>query len=182
MPRTRHNVDRSEKVTEIVEAAKRRLLEGGLSALSMAGIARELGVAQQSVYWYFPSRDHLFVAVVQGLMSEVAAGKPPTSHDVVERAVWIVDRVADVHPLLVAMRERAQVAEVVAELEREIDAVVRRMVKNALGEHVRQAELDVAVESFLATVEGVLLRQLPPPHRAQVVSYALARFRGQAWP
>ena len=171
MPRTRREVDRDEKVADIVAAATRQALDGGFGALSMAAVARELGLAQNAVYWYFPSRDHLFVAVLRHLVDDVAARKPPGRRDVYGRAVWLVDRIAEVHPLLVAMRERARASPVVAEFERELDALVRSMVDNAVGERA------VAVEAFLATVEGVLLRQLPPAERARVVRFTLERLR-----
>jgi len=47
---------------EILALAQARLREGGYEALSVAALARELGLAQNAIYWYFPSKDHLFVA------------------------------------------------------------------------------------------------------------------------
>ena len=178
MPRTRHDVARDEKVDEIVDAAKRQLFDGGFAALSMAGVARELGVAQNAIYWYFPTRDHLFVAVLRQLMAEIGTQKGPASTDVFNRAVWFVDRVADVHPLLVTVRERSHASEVVADLEREIDTLVRGMVAHALGDHIPKPDVRLATESFLATIEGALLRQLPRNLRAEVVIYTLARLSG----
>ena len=180
MPRTRRDVEREEKVAEIVAAARRQALAGGFGALSIAAIARELGVAQNAIYWYFPSRDHLFVAVLRQLMADIAARKPP-SGDVPSRAVWFVDRVAEVHPLLIAMRERARVADVVAEFERETDQLVRAMIGRALDGAVPLAEVDLAIESFLSTIEGALLRNFPRKERARVVTYTLARLRGRTW-
>ena len=52
MPATRHEVDRKDKVIEITAAAERQLLDGGYGSLSLASIARELGLAQNSIYWY----------------------------------------------------------------------------------------------------------------------------------
>ena len=179
MPRTRMEVDRERKVAEIVDAAKAQALGGGFGALSVAAIARQLGVAQNAIYWYFPTRDHLFVAVLRQLVDEVIGRKPPTARDEFERAVWLVDRVAEVHPLLVSMRARAREAEVVAEFEREIDGLVHAMVANGFGDSVTGADLDLAIEAFLSTVEGALLRQLPPADRARVVTFALARLSGR---
>jgi AcrR family transcriptional regulator len=179
VPKTRHDVDREDKVAEIVEVARRQVLDGGFGALSMAAIARELGVAQNAVYWYFPSRDHLFVAVLRHLMDELAARKPPTLKDHVDRAVWMVNRLADLHPLIVALHERAKASDVVAEFHREVEGIVRGMVAHALTGHVPDAEMPVAVESFIATVEGVLLRQLPRRQRGDVVRYTLERLSGR---
>src|SRR5712691_5857363 len=93
MPRTRSELERDAKVAEIVEAAERRLHEGGYEALSVAAIARELGLAQNAIYWYFPSKDHLFVAALEGMLQKIAARKPTREEaGPVERILWFTDQ------------------------------------------------------------------------------------------
>ena len=179
MPRTRYEVDRDEKVEEIVAAAERQLRDGGFGALSLAAIARELGVAQNAIYWYFPSRDHLFVGVLRKLLIEFPSRKPSSSLGVADRAVWIVNRLAELHPLVVAMYDRARAAEVVAEFLEEVESLLRAMVVNVLSPHVPARELDVAVDSFWATIEGALLRQLPRRRREAIVRFTLIKFIGE---
>ena len=179
MARTRHKIERDDKVAEITTVARRQLLEGGYGALSVAAIARELGVAQNAIYWYFPSRDHLFVAALRDLMAEFPIGKPRAG-TVSDRAVWIVNRIAEWHPLVVALRERASGSEVVAEFNREVEAIVRSMVGRVLADHVAPGELDVAADAFWAAIEGVLLRQLSRRRREAVVRFTLDRFIGAA--
>jgi AcrR family transcriptional regulator len=178
MPSTRHEVDREDKVIEITAAAERQLRDGGYSALSLAAIARELGVAQNSIYWYFPTRDHLFVAVLRKLMTEFPSRKPPASASVSDRAVWIVNRIADWHPLVVAMQERSRSSEVVAEFNHEVEAILRDMIVRVLSPHVSAKELDVAVDAFAAAIEGALLRQLSRRRREAVVRFTLKQFIG----
>jgi AcrR family transcriptional regulator len=180
MPRTRHDVDRHDKVEEIVGVARRQLAEGGYASLSMIAVARELGVAQNAIYWYFPSRDHLFVAVLRKLVSEFPSRKPPARHTVSDRAVWIVNRIADVHPLLVAMRERASAAPVVEEFSDELEALLRSMVVGLVSPYVPARDVDVAVDAFWAAVEGALLRQLSRKRREAVVRFTLRQFLGDA--
>ncbi len=93
MPKTRHAVDRDEKVEEILAIAERRLRDGGFEALSVAAIARELGVAQNAIYWYFPSKDHLFVAVLERMLQEIAARKPSGKAGEVDANRWFHDPV-----------------------------------------------------------------------------------------
>src|SRR5215210_758410 len=112
MPRTRHEVDRETKVEEILDAAVSRLDEGGYEALSVAGIARELGVAQNAIYWYFPSRDHLFVAALE------------------RKVLWFVDQLQEIEPVRAAMYERARTSPVVAEFADELNRTWRRMLTN----------------------------------------------------
>src|SRR5207245_7470833 len=87
MPRTRPELNREDKMAEILEVAERRLRESGFEGLSMIGIARELGLAQNAIYWYFPSRAELFAAALRGILEGIAARKPRHSTNIVERVL-----------------------------------------------------------------------------------------------
>jgi AcrR family transcriptional regulator len=175
MPRTRHAVSRDEKVEEIAAAAERRLRDGGYEALSVAAIARELGLAQNAIYWYFPSKDHLFVAALERLLRDIAGRKP--SHDVgeVERILWFTDQLELISELRGAMNERARSSEVVATFVTGLDALLSRMLTNALRSHVAEGDLPVAVETFRATVEGTYVKGLGRDQRRAVLRFALER-------
>jgi TetR/AcrR family transcriptional regulator, cholesterol catabolism regulator len=175
MPRTRPELDRDTKVAEIVETAERRLREGGYEALSVAGIARELGLAQNAIYWYFPSKDHLFVAALERMLGEIAARKPSHEVDEVERILWFTDEFQTLSGLRAAMNERARGSEVVADFVAELDALLARMLSNVLRDHVGEEELPVAVETFRATVEGTFVKGLDERERHEVLRFALER-------
>jgi TetR/AcrR family transcriptional regulator, cholesterol catabolism regulator len=174
LPRTRTDIERDEKVAEIVDAAQRRLRDGGYDALSVAAIARELGVAQNAVYWYFPSKDHLFVAALEGILADIAARKPHDA-DVVERTLWFTDQFAELFDLRGAMEEQARRSEVVAEFVAGVNELLDRMLSNALRPHVPEAELEVAVETFRATAQGAFVQGLEPVARRRLLRYALER-------
>ena len=180
MPRRRYEIDRDDKVIEMVSAAQRQLLDGGYGALSLAAIARELGIAQNSIYWYFPSRDHLFVAALRNLVADFATRKPSSSDSVSERAVWIVNRLAEWHPLIAAMHERSRHSPTVAEFNGEVEAALRGMILRVLSPYVAEGELDIAADAFWAGIEGALLRQLPRRRREAVVRYTLRQFIGDS--
>ena len=61
-------------IERIVEVAVRLADDGGLSAVSMAAIAGELGVTSMALYRYVTSKDDLLV-----LMQEEGIGLPPES-------------------------------------------------------------------------------------------------------
>ena len=178
MARTRTELERDEKVGEILEAAERRLREGGYEALSVAAIARELGLAQNAIYWYFPSKDHLFVATLERMLKEIAARKPARSVGEVERILWFTDQFQVLSHLRGAMNERARDSQVVAEFVAELDALLSRMLSNALSGHVPEEELPIAVESFRATVEGCFVKGLDGRARRRVLGFALERLMG----
>jgi AcrR family transcriptional regulator len=180
MPRTRSELERDAKVDEIVEAAERRLRKGGYEALSVAGIARELGLAQNAIYWYFPSKDHLFVAALERMLREIAARKPRREEaGPIARILWFTDQFQVLSDLRGAMNERARDSQVVADFVEELDALLSRMLSNALRDHVRAEELPVAVETFRATVEGTFVKGLDRRARRKVLTFALERLMGR---
>lgn len=67
----------SEKITAIVAAAGRRFGHYGLAKTTMTEIAGDVGMSKASLYYYFPDKEHLFLAVIkqemENFFTEVAA-------------------------------------------------------------------------------------------------------------
>ncbi|HEX2096076.1 MAG TPA: helix-turn-helix domain-containing protein [Solirubrobacterales bacterium] len=176
MARTRTEVDRESKVEEILGLAEQRLTEGGYEGLSVAGLARELGLAQNAIYWYFPSKDDLFVAVLRRMLSEIAARKPRGEVGQRERILWFSDRLEPLSRLRPTLRERARNSEVAAEFLQELEDLLSRMLSNALrAEGVREADLPLAVETFRAAVEGSYVKGLSRAKRRRTLEFLLDR-------
>lgn len=173
MPKTRVEVPKQEKVDELVAAAERRLRSGGYEALSVAAIARELGIAQNAVYWYFPSKDDLFVAALERMLRDIGARKHSRSKSRVERVLWFTDQFAPIWKLQGAMAERAQASTVVAEFVKNLDELLSRMLSNAFREHVPDAQLPLAVQAFRAAVEGTFVQGLDQRERRRILSFTL---------
>lgn len=175
MPKTRTALSKEEKVDRIVIAAERRLAAGGFDALSVTAIARELGLAQNAIYWYFPSKDHLFVAALERMLRDIAARKPSRSRDAVERILWFTDQFAGLSQLRGAMNERASQSELVARFVDDLDRMLERMLSNALADKVSAQNLPLAVASFRATVEGTFVKGLGKRERRRLLRFALAQ-------
>lgn len=175
LPSTRPKLTKEEKAAAIVAVAERQLLNRGYDALSIAAIARELGIAQNSIYWYFPSKDHLFVASLERMLRAIAARKPSRSQGTIERILWFTDQFAALSELRSAMTERARSSEVVAAFVAELDALVSRMLSNAFRDHIPEGEMEIAVGCFRATVEGTFAKGLDRRERRRVLTFALER-------
>lgn len=173
MPKKQATLSKEEKIDRIAVAAERRLADGGFDALSVAAIARELGLAQNAIYWYFPSKDHLFVAALERMLRDIAARKPSRSQDAVERILWFTDQFAALSQLRGAMNERASQSETVAQFVAELDQMLDRMLANALAGKVPARDLPVAVASFRATVEGTFVKGLSRRERRRLLRFAL---------
>jgi AcrR family transcriptional regulator len=175
VPRTRTDVGREAKVAEILDAAEARLREGGYPALSVVGIARELGLAQNALYWYFPTKDHLFVAALERMMRAIVARKPPRQGGVERQVTWFVDQLAELEPVRAAMHEQARTSPVVAEFVEQLDATWRRMLTNVLADRIPEADRALAIDTLLATITGALSQRLPAACRRRLVRFALGR-------
>src|SRR4051794_41615815 len=178
MPKTRTDVDRDAKVAEILDLAEGRVRDGGYAALSVAAIARELGLAQNALYWYFPSKDHLFVAVLERMLRDIVARKPPRRGGVDRQVTWFVDQLAELEPVRASMREQARISPVVTEFVTALDATWRRMLVNVLADRIPEADRELAVDTLLATITGALSQPMAASRRRRIVSFALKRLTG----
>ena len=177
MPRTRPHLERDEKVDELVDAAVRRLLDGGYQELSIADIARELGLAQNAIYWYFPTKDHLFVAAVHKIVDSVLS-KKPRGESVAARVVWFGDSLSEFQSLRASLNERARTSEVVAKFEADLYAGIKLLLASALSGTVPPEDLDVTTDAVVAMVEGALLQGTSKRKRAELIRFGLERLAG----
>ncbi|MEU8836234.1 TetR/AcrR family transcriptional regulator [Streptomyces sp900116325] len=69
-PRARY---REQTRSEIKEAALRQLAEGGVAALALTRIAKDMGLSGPALYRYFASRDDLLNALIRDAYDEAAA-------------------------------------------------------------------------------------------------------------
>jgi AcrR family transcriptional regulator len=173
-------LDRGEKTREILDAAVATLLAHGYDGLSVAALARDLGIANNAVYWYFPSKDDLVVAAVERMLADIVARKPPSSRGLEHQVLWFVDQLSELTDLRAALAQRARASPVVAAFVADSNARLRRMLANALRPHVPARNLDDAADAFLSLVQGIQMAPLTPARRRRVLRYALRTLIGDA--
>jgi AcrR family transcriptional regulator len=178
MPKTRPTKSRDKKMSEILTEAERRLRENGYEALSVAAIARELGLAQNAIYWYFPSKDDLFVATLNRMLEGIAARKPSKQAGALERILWFTDQFQVISGMRGAMNDRARSSTIVADFVERLDAMLSRMLSNALRDYVPADELPLAVDAFRATVDGAFVKGLDKRARRKVLTFVLRQLTG----
>lgn len=64
---------RREMIDEIIATARLLLEKDGPSAISVRGIARQVGVTGPAIYRYYPSLDALMSALNESVISELCA-------------------------------------------------------------------------------------------------------------
>lgn len=64
VPPSRRDRRRQETITDIKNAARAQLADGGPAGISLRGIARQLGMTSSAVHYYFPGREALLDALI----------------------------------------------------------------------------------------------------------------------
>ncbi|WP_230423554.1 TetR/AcrR family transcriptional regulator [Streptomyces radicis] len=75
---------RAETTREIKAIALRQLADAGPGAISLRGIAREMGMTARAIYSYFPTRDDLITELISGIAASLAEALESASNAVPE--------------------------------------------------------------------------------------------------
>lgn len=97
MPRSKIQSEqiRAESRTKILSASRQMFAERGYDGCNMADVARQAGMSQGNIYWYFSSKEELYKAVLVegfaalGAVMAEAAARPGTS---LEKLDFFLDR------------------------------------------------------------------------------------------
>jgi AcrR family transcriptional regulator len=144
MARPRGNIDR-----RIVRAARQLFLRDGVDGASLREVARRARTNLGMIYYYFPTKDALFLAVVEEvyakLLEEMSA-KLTSKHTTEERLRALYERVAacsdDEHDVIRLVVREALVSS--ERLSRLLERFLRGhipLVLGALGEGVEKGEV-----------------------------------------
>ncbi|OBF59892.1 hypothetical protein A5787_20955 [Mycobacterium sp. 852002-50816_SCH5313054-b] len=184
MPKNRAGVDRQLKEEEILDAAEAAFLgPGGFRNTTIAAIAAQAGIATNSVHWYFPTKDDLFVAVLRRRLEEALARLlteplPPLT-ELVLAALHELDRTAS---LTATVHDRAAHVPAVAEFHHGFHEVAERSLQEAFQrEGLTDGDAFMAARAITALVEGLHLhdRKRDSKDRDRLVLWALRRFTGR---
>jgi len=86
-----------------------------------------------------------------------------------------VDRFAEIHPLRIALRDRARSSPVVHEFDTRLSGFLREALREAFEPFVPEADMDMAVETFMLASDGCHARGLSAPERRAVLGFVLDR-------
>ncbi|MEU7004664.1 TetR/AcrR family transcriptional regulator [Nonomuraea sp. NPDC046570] len=157
MPKNRQTVPREERTGELLAAATELFLSRGYDGATMADISSAAGVARANVYWYFPSKDHIFAAVMDRMLArEIKALEE--EHSDADAMTHLVRGLADMRvfrPLHIAMHERLlHSPEVAAAHDRFLDWI-RRLVHELVDESDRPGlDRDLVADTAITLFEG----------------------------
>ncbi len=162
MPATRPHLNRDLKRKQILDVAEKLLLRDGYDATAMAEIARRAGVANNAVYWYFPSKDELLAAVLerrqQRALASLAAQKNSTPD---EQALAMLSQLDQVAQLTATVHQRAQHSRPVAEMHDAFHAAADTLLRGLFQDAGLDAkDAEKAAKVMMALIESIHLHEL----------------------
>jgi len=164
MPRPKSNID-----VRILHAARERFLNEGVDGASLRAIAKDARTSIGMVYYYFPTKDELFLAVVEEVyervLGDLSAALGPDM-PVVERIRRLYQRIGqlDAEELMVLRLVVREALVSSSRLERIIERFQRGhipLVLRALGDGLADGTLDAQRHPLLLLAAMVGLGTVP---------------------
>jgi AcrR family transcriptional regulator len=161
MPATRPHLDRDIKRKQILDAAENLLLTNGFDATTMASVAGRAGVANNAVYWYFPSKDELLAAVLRRRQEQALAKLPPLAATTLEEQITAMLAELDQVAILTAtVHERAEQSTAVAEMHEAFHSAADGLLRSLFREAgLDEADAGQAAKAMMAMIEGIHLHE-----------------------
>lgn len=162
MPANKPHQDRGEKRAELLSAARRLFIEDGYEATSMAALAKSVGVAGNTIYWYFTDKDDVLLTVLNAVLSDVMADYQKIATAPLEdQLVWVVRQLRQVNRLVNTVHSRVAQAPAIDAWHNNFHEVTEGMLRSALEQAgVDRTAIDAEVKIGVFTVEGLLTHGL----------------------
>jgi len=183
MPANRPAVERAAKEETLLGAAESLFLARGFAGTTVAAVARQAGVTATTVYWYFPSKDALFVAVLERWVGEAVAvvdrltarGMPPER--IAHAAAGVL---ADLGPLIGDLHDRAAKSAPVRELHRALhDRLARALAASLVSSGMGMPAALTRTRAFVLLAEAIQSHTAPGTGVTEEAVQGLLRgFRG----
>lgn len=178
MARNKRPQAADEKRAEIVAAARRLFIDDGYDATSMSRLAKDAGVAPNTIYWYFGDKDDVLIAVLTEVMADVwplyqdVAGEPIAS-----RLLWVVGQLTEMSRLVTTVHARVEHSPAVAEWHQNFHGITGNLFRFELqNAGVTTSIVDAEVMIGVFTIEGLLMH-----HQDEVQQRAICEALASRW-
>jgi AcrR family transcriptional regulator len=166
-----------ERKAQIIQAAMICLARQGYRQTTMDDIVRESGLSKGTLYWYFPSKDDLFLAILDVWMGELAQaiGMPVATDPTAQRLqAWVSaftrfaqadpDRVRLIIEFWAEVHRSRGIEERLGQVYEERALLLAGIVRQGIerGE-LRAVDATSVAHAFLAVYDGLLLQQILMP-------------------
>ncbi|GAA3999877.1 TetR/AcrR family transcriptional regulator [Streptomyces sp. NBC_01352] len=157
MPRNRQQIPREERTGDLLAAATELFLAKGYDKTTMADISAAAGVARGNVYWYFDSKDDIFAAVMDRMLSREirTLGAEQAGADPLSRLVRGLSDMRYSRPLHQAMHDRLPHSEAVRAAHNTFLGWIVGLVDEVMAEHGLDGDPDIDAALLRDTVVAV---------------------------
>ena len=158
MAKNRREIDSEHKRQEILLAARQLLLAEGYDATSMSRLAKEAGVAPNTLYWYFKDKDELLIDILDELVAEALAEYLSVQAQSLDKQLlWLLDKFDAVPHVITTVHNRMNFAESIKIWHQRFHFMLESLVVNQLMLHgLKQEECVAAAKIATFVVEGLL--------------------------
>ncbi|AJW41299.1 Transcriptional regulator, TetR [Rhodococcus sp. B7740] len=158
MPRNRRPVDRAEKRSEIVNAARSLFVDDGYEHTPMGRIATAAGVTTNTIYWYFGDKDELLVGVLDEIHADALSRFVALADkSVTEQVLWVVDELERYHRLVDTVHSRTSVSAYIDKWHNDFHALWEQWIAVELrNDGVADTDIEPATRMIVFVIEAML--------------------------
>jgi AcrR family transcriptional regulator len=165
MARNKRDIDAEVKREQIEDAACVLFLQEGYEATSMAAVAKAAGVAPNTLYWYFASKDDLLVAILDRVVDRALAqfaGMQAQTLGV--QLTWLLGEFQQASKLISTVHARLMCSDQIRDWHDRFHAMLDEMlVHQMVSKGMSRGKAAVMATVGTYVVEGLLSH----PHSAQ---------------
>lgn len=167
MAKNKRELEPAVKRDQIEDAACMLFLVEGYESTSMATIAKAAGVAPNTLYWYFSSKDDLLVAILDRLVNRaVAQLATMQSQSFGDQVLWLLTEFQQASKLISTVHSRLEKAETIRNWHDRFHVMLDQMlVSQMVSTGMSKAKASVMATVGTYVVEGLLSH----PHGSQQV-------------
>lgn len=165
MARNKRDVDPEVKREQIEEAACALFLVDGYESTSMAAVGKAAGVAPNTLYWYFASKDDLLVAILDRLVNRAVAQLAGMQEQSLgQQLTWLLAEFQQASKLISTVHSRLDRSEKIREWHDRFHAMLDEMlVHQMVAKGMSRTKASVMATVGTYVVEGLLSH----PHTSQ---------------
>lgn len=182
MPRTKPDIDRQQKQEEVVTAARGLLLRDGYDATTVSRIAKQAGVAPNTLYWYFDDKDAVLAAVLDSLLHEGLRefDERKKKSSLQAQLMWLLGLLSDLEGLIGTLHARVAVSDTLRAWHDGFHVLAESMIVVQLRERglTPKHEADAA-RTLMFVLEGLLAHPVPEKDKRRLVKWLVAVVQGE---
>ena len=181
MARNKRHLDQKVKKEEIELVAMALLKEKGYDNTSMAEIARNAGVAANTIYWYYENKDDVLLAVLNREVSQAITDVMALQEEPLRsRVLRLIAQIESAGSLMTDVHARVSHSPKVRAWHDHFHSMVEQLsVTELVKAGANQGEALLDAKLLIYVIEGLLAHPHELQEREQIIDQAVKRLTRQ---